>query len=110
MITILSTKSKTSLAMRSYGTIAVYTDIQTPMETDLFVRWGSRKDVPVTCKKELNEGQLAVMRNLTDPNYVEGETKASKLPDDEKTKLYIREILLSPLTYDIFKQLAKHAQ
>ncbi len=63
-----------------------------------------------TCKKELNEGQLAVMRNLTDPNYVEGETKASKLPDDEKTKLYIREILLSPLTYDIFKQLAKHAQ
>lgn len=63
-----------------------------------------------TCKKELNEGQLSAMRNLTDPNYVEGETKASKLPDDEKTKLYIREILLSPLTYDIFKQLAKHAQ
>ncbi len=63
-----------------------------------------------TCKKQLNEGQLAVMRNLTDPNYVEGETKASKLPDDERTKLFIREILLSPLTYDIFKQLAKHAQ
>jgi hypothetical protein len=63
-----------------------------------------------TCKKNLNEGQIAVMRNLTDPNYVEGETKASKLPDDERTKLYIREILLSPLTYDIFKQLAKHAQ
>lgn len=63
-----------------------------------------------TCKKELNEGQMNAMRNLTDPNYVEGETKVSKLPDDEKTKLYIREILLSPLTYDIFKQLAKRAQ
>lgn len=63
-----------------------------------------------TCKKNLNEGQMAVMRNLTDPNYVEGDKKASKLPDDEKTKLYIREVLLSPLTYDILKQLAKHAQ
>lgn len=63
-----------------------------------------------TCKKVLNEGQLNVMKNLTDPNYIEGETKAVKLPGDEKTKLYIREILLSPLTYDIFKQLAKHAQ
>jgi hypothetical protein len=63
-----------------------------------------------TCKKNLNEGQMVVMRNLTDPNYVEGQTKASKLSDDEKTKLYIREVLLSPLTYDILKQLAKHAQ
>jgi hypothetical protein len=63
-----------------------------------------------TCRKSLNEGQLKVMGGLTDPNYVEGETKASKLPDDEKIKLYIREILLSPLTYDIFKQLAKRAQ
>ena len=63
-----------------------------------------------TCKKSLNEGQLAAMANLTDPNYIEGETKIAKLPNDEKTKLYIREILLSPLTYDIFKQLAKHAQ
>jgi hypothetical protein len=63
-----------------------------------------------TCKKNLNEGQMAAMVNLTDPNYVEGETKVSKLPNDEKTKLYIREILLSPLTYDIFKQLAKKAQ
>ena len=63
-----------------------------------------------TCKKNLNEGQMAAMRNLTDPNYVEGQTKASKLGDEEKTKLYIREILLSAVTYDILKQLAKHAQ
>jgi hypothetical protein len=63
-----------------------------------------------TSRKNLNEGQIAVMRNLTDPNYVEGQTKASKLSDDEKTKLYIREILLSPLAYDILKQLAKRAQ
>ena len=63
-----------------------------------------------TCKKNLNDGQLAAMANLTDPNYVEGETKVAKLPGDEKTKLYIREVLLSPLTYDIFKQLAKRAQ
>lgn len=63
-----------------------------------------------TCKKVLNEGQLSAMKNLTDPNYIEGETKAVKLPGDEKTKLYIREIMLSPFTYDIFKQLAKHAQ
>lgn len=63
-----------------------------------------------TTKKNLNEGQLTVMRNLTDPNYVEGQTKASKLPDEERTKLYIREVLLSPLAYDILKQLAKRAQ
>ena len=63
-----------------------------------------------TCKKNLNEGQMAAMSNLTDPTYVEGDTKASKLPSDEKVKLFIREIFLSPLTYDIFKQLAKRAQ
>jgi hypothetical protein len=63
-----------------------------------------------TCNKNLNEGQIAVMRNLTDPNYVEGQTKASKLSDEERTKLYIREIFLSPLVYDILKQLAKRAQ
>ena len=63
-----------------------------------------------TCKKNLNDGQMAAMVNLTDPSYVEGETRAAKLPNDEKTKLYIREVFLSPLTYDIFKQLAKKAQ
>jgi hypothetical protein len=63
-----------------------------------------------TCRKSLNEGQITAMKNLTDPNYVEGQTKASKLSDDEKTKLYIREVFLSPLTYDLLKQLAKHAQ
>ncbi len=62
-----------------------------------------------TCQKNLNEGQLKVMSNLTDPNYVEGDSKAGKLPSEDKIKLYIREILLSPLAYDIFKQLAKRA-
>ena len=44
----------------------------------------------------VNEGQMAAMSNLTDPTYVEGDTKASKLPSDEKVKLFIREIFLSP--------------
>ena len=63
-----------------------------------------------TCKKSLNEGQITAMHNLNDPNFVEGATKITQLPDDEKVKLYIREILLSPLTYDLLKQLAKKAQ
>lgn len=61
-----------------------------------------------TCKKSLNEGQLTVMRNLVDPSYTEGTTKASKLPDEDKTKLFIKQIFLDGITYDILKELAKN--
>lgn len=63
-----------------------------------------------TCKKTLNEGQMTAMKNLIDPSYMVGNTKADKLPDEEKVKLYIREILLDGMTYDILKTLGKNAK
>ena len=65
--------------------------------------------VLATCKKDLNAGQLAVIKNLIDPAFVGGKEKLDKMSEDDRTKLFIREIFLADMAYDILKQMAKHA-
>lgn len=62
-----------------------------------------------TCRKTLNAGQMNVIKNLIDPKFVDGGLKVDKMTDDEKIKLYIRQIFLDGMAYDLLKQLAKHA-
>ena len=62
-----------------------------------------------TCRKTLDAGQMNVIKNLIDPKFVDGSIKVDQMTDDEKIKLYIRQIFLDGIAYDVLKQLAKKA-
>ena len=63
-----------------------------------------------TVKKSLNEGQINALKNLINPKDVDPSYKADKMTDEEKIRLYIRQVLLDGMTYDVLREMAKHAE
>ncbi|MBI1331534.1 MAG: hypothetical protein JST12_11155 [Armatimonadetes bacterium] len=60
------------------------------------------------CKKTLNEGQMNVIKNLIDPSFVGGKT--DKMTDEQKIRLFIQQIFLDHMAYDLMREMAKHAE
>jgi hypothetical protein len=61
-------------------------------------------------KKHLREDQRKVMANIMEPSQINPGLKKSEMKEDEKLKLYIRQILIDPFTYDVLKKLYKKAK
>ena len=58
--------------------------------------------------KALNKGQLKVMANSLTVKFFEPDITTDEAKDDEvKERIFVREILLDPLTYDLLVQMSK---
>ncbi|MBI1755567.1 MAG: hypothetical protein HYR64_00480 [Fimbriimonas ginsengisoli] len=58
--------------------------------------------------KVLNAGQRKAAANSLRPETFGLDVKLDKMTQEEKEKLFIREIILDPLTYDMLVEMAKH--
>lgn len=61
------------------------------------------------CKKTLNEGQIAVMKNTLNLKELDPTLNPDKVTDEQKVKFYIQRVLLNDVTYDVLKDMYKHA-
>lgn len=54
----------------------------------------------------LTKTQLKVIANMVDPRVYDPRAKPDEMTQDEKITIYIREILLDPLTYDLLVKMS----
>lgn len=59
-------------------------------------------------KKIANKGQLKVAAQSLNPRFFDNTADPSKMTDEQKIKVFIREIILDPLTYDLLVKIAKN--
>lgn len=59
-----------------------------------------------TVKKNLNEGQIAAMGGLLDPKVYD----PAKLTSEDKARVYIRQVFLDGMAYELMNQLVKYAK
>lgn len=58
-------------------------------------------------EKNLNKGQLKVMENSLTIAFFEPDVKPSEVDSKFKQRVFIREVLLDPLAYDLLVQMSK---
>ncbi len=64
-------------------------------------------DVYTVFMKITNAGQQKAAANALNPRYFAPNVKPEEMKDEDKIKIYVREILLHPVAYDIMRQLSK---
>lgn len=68
------------------------------------------KDVMTAMKATLNAGQLKAAGNSLNPRVYETKVKPEEMKDDDRLELFVREIMLDPLAYDILVKMQAGAR
>jgi len=72
------------------------------------VAMGENLDILMPALKQiLNPGQLKVMANSLTVTFFEPDLTPNEMNDETKMRVFAREVLLDPLTYDLLLQMAK---
>ena len=66
------------------------------------------EDAEIDWLRDLNKGQMKVMANSLTVKFFEPDITSDEAKDPTvKERVFVREILLDPLTYDLFVQMTK---
>ena len=94
----LPDKALLAEANKLINTLTLVRQVITEENTDLVLE---------QLKKTCNAGQLKTAANSLDPRYYGSTAKPAEVKEETKLRLFVREILLDALTYDLLLKMAK---